>query len=183
MTTPADVLSFWRNAGYRNWFAHDPTFDRQVRDGFEAVHLQAARGELKDWEASAQGALALVVLLDQFPRNIYRGSGHAFATDGLARRIAGAALAAGFERQVEPAMRFFFYMPFEHSEAMADQDRSLALFTALEAETGEPGNVKWAGLHRDIIVRFGRFPHRNEALGRESSAEELKFLAEGGFSG
>jgi uncharacterized protein (DUF924 family) len=183
MPHPVDVLDFWRNASPAKWFARDAVFDQQIRDGFEAAHMAASRGEFAGWEATAEGSLALMILLDQFPRNIYRGSAHAFATDGLARRTTRAALAAGFERQVEPAMRFFFYMPLEHSEEPADQDHSVRLFRDLQAETGEPGNVKWAELHRDIILRFGRFPHRNQALGRDSTPEEVQFLAEGGFSG
>ena len=183
MADPADVLTFWLNAGPTKWFARDDAFDRQIRDGFEVMHMRASRGELAGWEGSADGALALLVLLDQFPRNMYRGSAHAFATDPLARRIARAALAKGFEREVDPAMRFFFYMPLEHSEDPGDQDRSLQLFEQLEAETGAPGNVKWAAIHRDIIARFGRFPHRNPALGRIPPPEEQEYLDEGGFAG
>jgi uncharacterized protein (DUF924 family) len=124
-----------------------------------------------------------MVLLDQFPRNLYRGSAHAFATDPLARSIAGAALDRRFDSEVEPLLRPFFYLPFTHSEAIADQDRSVALFEAHDVETGDVDSLKYAVIHRDIIRRFGRFPHRNAALGRTTTSEEQAFLDDGGFAG
>jgi uncharacterized protein (DUF924 family) len=183
MSPSDEVLAFWLNAGPSKWFAKDDAFDRQIRDRFEHLHLQGSTGALNGWAETPEGALALVVLLDQFPRNMYRGSAHAFATDPLALRIARQAVDAGQHLQVDAAVRFFLFMPFEHSEDMADQDRAVALFEALQAATGDPGNLQWAVLHRDIIARFGRFPHRNACLGRDSTPEEVKFLAEGGFSG
>jgi uncharacterized protein (DUF924 family) len=183
MSLSDEVLAFWINAGPPKWFAKDPAFDEQIRDRFEALHMEGSRGALNGWAETPRGALALVILLDQFPRNMYRGSAHAFATDPLARAIARAALDAGDHLKVDADVRFFFFMPFEHSEEMADQDLAVSLFEALQAATGEPGNLKWAEMHRDIIARFTRFPHRNLCLGRESTAEEEKFLAEGGFSG
>jgi uncharacterized protein (DUF924 family) len=165
------------------WFARNEAFDVEIRDRFQDLHMKASRNELAAWEAEAEGSLALLVLLDQFPRNMYRGSAHAFATDPLARRIAHGAIAAGHDRTVERAMRFFFYMPLEHAEDPAEQARAVALFEQMKAETGEPGNLPWAIIHRDIIARFGRFPHRNLSLGRASTPQELTFLAEGGFSG
>ncbi len=180
---PADVIGFWTSAGPSKWFAHAPAFDEAIRLKFEPVHHAAARGEYAAWTQSADGSLALVLLLDQFPRNLYRGSGHAFATDPLARAIADRAIAAGHDMRVPSGLRFFFYMPFMHSEAPADQDRSLALMEAYDAETGEIDQLKSAVMHRDIIRRFGRFPHRNHALGRETTAEEQAFLDEGGFAG
>jgi uncharacterized protein (DUF924 family) len=173
------VVEFWRDAGYEKWFARDEAFDTRFHDGFRELHFLAARRELEDWLADAQGALALVLLLDQFPRNCFRGSAHSYATDGLARHYAAHAVDAGFDRQVDPTLRIFFYMPFEHSEALADQQRSLDLFNA----TGDANYIRYAQLHYDIIARFGRFPHRNPALGRDSTSEELAYLAEGGFSG
>lgn len=183
MSPSDEVLAFWINAGPAKWFAKDETFDQEIRDRFEAVHMTGSRGELNHWADTPAGALALVVLLDQFPRNMYRGSAHAFATDPLARAIARRAVDRGDHLQVEAAVRFFLFMPFEHAEDMADQDLAVTLFKELQAATGEPGNLYWAEQHRDIIARFGRFPHRNACLGRESTAEELKFLADGGFSG
>lgn len=176
--TPDQICSFWREAGPRSWFAKDEDFDAACRD-YEAAHHAAARGELDSWAETAEGALALILLLDQFPRNLYRGSAHAFATDALARRFADQAVVRGFDQDFPPDLRAFFYLPFEHSEAAADQARSLALFEAL----GDENYFKFAKLHADIITRFGRFPHRNACLGRETSAAESAFLAEGGFSG
>lgn len=177
--TPHDVLTFWRHAGPRRWYAHDHRFDEAIRLKFEPVHHRAARGEYDAWAGTAEGALALLILLDQFPRNLYRNSGHAFATDPKARAIARDAVARGFIDEVEPQMRQFFILPFEHSEDMADQDQGLALAQAL----GDAEVLKWMEIHRDIIARFGRFPHRNAALGRTTTAEEQAFLDDGGFSG
>jgi uncharacterized protein (DUF924 family) len=176
---PNDILGFWRSAGPRKWFARSTAFDEAVRLKFEPVHHAAARGEYDAWTVTAEGALALLILLDQFPRNLYRGSAHAFATDGRARQIARAAVEAGFHRAVEPELRQFFVLPFEHSEDLADQDFALSL----AAELDDPELLRWAQIHRDIIVRFSRFPHRNRALGRETTAPELAFLDEGGFAG
>jgi len=181
--TPQDITGFWRTAGPEKWFAKNAKFDASIALKFEPVHHAAARGEYDGWGASAEGSLALLLLLDQFPRNLYRNSGHAFATDGKAREIAARAVSAGHDRQVEPILRPFFYLPFEHSEDMADQDESVRLFTAMKDDTGDAESLKWAVLHRDIIVRFGRFPHRNACFGRESKPEELAFLQDGGFSG
>jgi uncharacterized protein (DUF924 family) len=172
------IVAFWREAGPERWFTRNAAFDAQC-EAFLPTHLRAARRELEDWLQDAAGALALVLLLDQIPRNVYRGSAHAYATDGLARHYAGHAIEAGFDAGVDPALRVFFYLPFEHSEVPADQRRSLELHTRLPgADAGE-----WARLHAEIIERFGRFPHRNAALGRVTSAEEQAFLDEGGFAG
>jgi uncharacterized protein (DUF924 family) len=180
---PGDVLTFWRDAGPKCWFDKSDGFDAAIRLRFEPIHHAAARGEYDRWIDSADGALALLILLDQFPRNLYRGSAHGYATDPLARGIAADALARGHDRRVETALRPFFYLPFEHSEDLADQDRSVALCEAMKAETGDEGFLKWAIGHRDVIARFGRFPHRNRALGRATTAEEQAFLDEGGFAG
>jgi uncharacterized protein (DUF924 family) len=176
---PNDVLGFWRSAGPAKWFKKVPAFDEAIRLKFEPVHHRAARSEYDAWAESADGALALLILLDQFPRNLYRNSGHAFATDPKARAIALAAINRGFDQQVEPPLRGFFYLPFEHSEDLTDQDYNLALCT----ESGDEDLIKWAAIHRDIIARFGRFPHRNPALGRVTTVEEQEFLDEGGFAG
>jgi uncharacterized protein (DUF924 family) len=176
---PNDVVGFWRNAGPPKWFKKVQAFDEAIRLKFEPTHHHAARGEYDAWAVTAEGALALLILLDQFPRNLYRRSGHAFATDPKAKSIALAAVNKGFDREVEPELRGFFYLPFEHSEDLTDQDYNLALCT----EAGDPDLIKWAGIHRDIIARFGRFPHRNAALGRVTTAAEQEFLDEGGFAG
>jgi uncharacterized protein (DUF924 family) len=177
MIAPDEVIGFWREAGPERWFKKDEAFDAAIRDRFLDLHMAAARRELEDWAETPEGALALLLLLDQFPRNLFRGTAHAFATDPLARRIANAAIAAGHDRAVDPALRNFFYLPFEHSEAIADQERAVEL-TGFDADSR-----KWAAEHRDIIARFGRFPHRNPALGRDTAADEAQFLAEGGFGG
>ena len=177
--TPKDVVGFWTAAGPQKWFAKSAKFDEAIALRFEPVHHAAARGEYDGWMASAEGSLALLLLLDQFPRNLYRGSAHAFATDPKALAIARAAVASGHDRAVEPILRRFFYLPFEHSESMQDQQRALALFAA----TGNAELLKYAQLHADIIARFGRFPHRNAILLRTSTADEQAFLDAGGFAG
>ncbi|MFC3079829.1 DUF924 family protein [Phenylobacterium terrae] len=181
--SPQDILSFWRSAGPAKWFARNPAFDQAIQLRFEPVHHAAARGEYDDWAKTADGALALLILLDQFPRNLYRGSAHAFATDPKARAIARAAVEAGFDKQVEPALRPFFYLPFEHSEDLEDQVLSCRLCKAHMDETGDAETLKWAELHREIIEKFGRFPHRNPCFGRTTTPDEQAFLDAGGFAG
>jgi len=176
---PNDILGFWRNAGPKRWFARSSAFDESIRLKFEPTHHAAARGEYDAWAESPAGALALLILLDQFPRNLYRKSAHAFATDPKARQVARHAAQSGFHRRVEPDLAQFFVLPFEHSEDVADQDMALAM----AAELDDPDILKWVTLHRDIVVRFGRFPHRNAALGRETTPEEQAYLDEGGFAG
>ncbi|MCO7039157.1 DUF924 family protein [Pseudomonas carnis] len=172
------VIAFWKQAGPKRWFAKDEGFDRDFRDRFNAAHTQAARRELEGWLTTADGALALLILLDQYPRNAFRGTAHMFATDPLARFYARKMVDAGLDQQVEPQLRAFCYLPFEHSEDPQDQQRSLALNQQLDAST-----YHWAKEHADIIERFGRFPHRNGVLGRASTDEELAFLKAGGFAG
>ncbi|HKR87773.1 MAG TPA: DUF924 family protein [Phenylobacterium sp.] len=176
---PNDILGFWRSAGPSKWFKHARAFDEAIRLKFEPVHHAAARGEYDRWATTAEGALALLILLDQFPRSLYRGSGHAFATDGKARAVARAAVEAGFHLAVEPGLRQFFVLPFEHSEDLADQEFAIAI----ASELGDAELLKWARIHHDIIARFGRFPHRNPALGRAMTAPEQEYLDEGGFGG
>lgn len=172
------VIAFWKQAGPKRWFAKDEAFDTAFRDSFHATHMQAARCELEDWLTTADGALALLILLDQYPRNAFRGTAHMFATDPLARLYARKMVDAGLDQQVEPQLRAFCYLPFEHSEDPQDQQRSLALNQQLDAST-----YHWAKEHAAIIERFGRFPHRNGVLGRKTTAAEQVFLDEGGFAG
>jgi uncharacterized protein (DUF924 family) len=176
---PAEVLAFWREAGPPRWFAKDNLFDAEIARRFLATYEAAARGELAAWEKTSEGALALLIVLDQFPRNIFRNDARTYAADPLARAVADRALANGFDREFLVAERSFFYLPFEHSEEMADQERSVALFRA----TGDAELLKWADLHAEIIRRFGRFPHRNAVLGRASTPEEQTYLDGGGFAG
>lgn len=173
------VLAFWKQAGERGlWFEKDEAFDQDFRDRFLALHMASAARSHDEWMASPDGALALLILLDQFPRNAFRGTAHMYATDPLARHHARAAHAAGYFARVEEGLRVFLCLPFSHSEDMADQE----LAVALNERLGEPW-LPHALQHRDIIRRFGRFPHRNPLLGRASTAEEQAYLAEGGFGG
>jgi uncharacterized protein (DUF924 family) len=169
---PAEIVSFWREAGPDKWFEQDESFDQAIRLRFLPTCEAAANGELAAWEESAEGALALALLLDQFPRNMFRGNARAFATDALARAVADRALARGFDQATEPALRPFFYLPFMHSEALIDQHRSVRLYEAL----GDAEQLRYATEHRDVVQRFGRFPHRNRALGRDTTPTERAFL-------
>jgi uncharacterized protein (DUF924 family) len=178
-TSAADVLAFWRAAGPAKWFKKDTAFDAEIVSRFAALWRDAAAGSLAGWEAAAESALSLVLVLDQFPRNMFRGKADAFATDALARSVAGRAITRGFDRQVPASERLFFYLPFEHSESLADQERAVALMGTLD----NPDLTRWAELHAEVIRRFGRFPHRNSALGRTSTREEQAFLDAGGFAG
>ncbi len=178
-TTASEVIAFWREAGYRQWFGGGAAFDRECETRFLDAHFAAARRELEPWMADAEGALALLVLLDQIPRNVFRGSAHAWAADPLARHYASRALDAGFDQQVDADLRLFFYMPFEHSESLADQERSVALHRTLPGKDADA----WAVKHYDVIAKFGRFPHRNAALGRISTPEEQAYLDAGGGFG
>jgi len=175
--SPAALLQFWRDAGAGRWFKHDPAFDAAFRERFLAAHEAAVAGELSDWGASAEGALALVLLLDQFPRNAFRDTPRMYASDAQARAVADAALQRGFDREVEPALRQFFYLPFMHSERLPDLERCVALNREQGGES-----LRYALHHRDIVERFGRFPHRNAVLGRTSTEEEIDFLKTPGSS-
>jgi len=176
------VLDFWKEAGPKLWYAKDAAFDDRFRTTFAEGHAAAARRALDGWMETAEGALGLMILLDQYPRNSFRETGHAFATDGLALMFAKAAVARGYLAAVDPEMRQFFLTPYEHSERLADHDElRVVLAQGLGAEL--PDVDRFAVIHRDIIVKFGRFPHRNRALGRETTAEEQAFLDEGGFAG
>lgn len=179
LPAPEDILDFWRNAGYERWFGRDDAFDASCRSQWLDAHHAAARRELEHWMDTPEGALALVILLDQIPRNVFRASGHAFATDSLARHYAARAIDRGGDRSVDPLLRVFLYMPFEHSESLDDQDRSVSLAATLEGESGRV-YLDYAQRHRDVIARFGRFPHRNHALGRTSTPEEQAWLDAGG---
>lgn len=172
------IVNFWRDAGPARWFSKDDDFDRAFTRHCEADHLRAAARRLDDWNQDPIGALALQILLDQLPRNAFRGTAHAWATDPLARHFALAAIAAGLDAHIEPQLRPFCYMALMHAEDLDLQEHCVQLFQAL----GGP-SLSHAHEHRDIIARFGRFPHRNPALGRISTAAETAFLAQGGFAG
>ena len=186
---PRAVLDFWfgepGSDGYGSprkvWFSKDAAFDRRIENSFGAAVEQALSGELDGWAADPCNALARIILLDQFTRNIFRGDKRSFAGDPQALAAAGAAVGAGFDAAAPPFMRAFFYMPFEHSEALPKQDESVRRFARLAAEAPAFEDMfAFAKRHRDVIERFGRFPHRNAMLGRVSTCEELVYLAEPG---
>jgi uncharacterized protein (DUF924 family) len=175
---PADILAFWRDAGPDRWYTPDAVFDAEVRRRFLDLWKQAAAGDLP-WQESDEGLLALVIVLDQFPRNMFRGDPQTYASDARAREVARRAAQAGVDGRVDPALREFLYLPLMHSERLDDQLRCIEL----SQEAGLTESAKWAAHHADIIRRFGRFPHRNRLLGRATTAEEQAWLDEGGFSG
>jgi uncharacterized protein (DUF924 family) len=177
--SPEDILSFWRNAGEKHWWTKDDAFDAAIRAKFLGVWTEGAAGRLKHWQQSDDGALALVIVLDQFPRNMFRNDARTYATDALACEAATRAVADGVDMRIGKDLCSFLYMPFMHSEHLADQERCIALFEQL----GNEENAKYAAHHADIIRRFGRFPHRNRVLGRTTTADEQAFLDSGGFSG
>lgn len=184
----AEVLLFWfgppgeRGKPHRRWFEKSDAFDRQLRERFVPLYEQAAAGKLARWGEQPEAGLALIVLLDQFPRNMFRGTARAFATDPLALAAARDCVARGHDRGYLPVERLFAYLPFEHSEALQDQLRACELMEALEAFPETAGVYRYAVAHREIIQRFGRFPHRNAILGRDSTPEEIAFLKQPGSS-
>ena len=171
--SPHDILAFWFAPGMdRQWFRATPALDAEIREHFEATWQAAADGRLRPWGDSADGALALVLVLDQFPLNMYRGSARAFATEGDAIRVGRETVRRGLDRQLVGERLAFLYMPLMHSEDLADQDEAVRLFEA----AGLSDNLRFARHHRELIRRFGRFPHRNAILGRESTPDELAYL-------
>jgi uncharacterized protein (DUF924 family) len=188
-TTPVDILDFWfgrpGDAKYgqprAQWFRKDATFDAEIARRFLPSVEAALAGALTNWPDNPQGLLARLILLDQFPRNLFRNQAKAFAGDAQARQLAENAISCGWDKALSAVEKLFLYLPFEHSEALADQQRSLALFTALAAShPGCEGYLDYARRHYKVIARFGRFPHRNAALGRGSTLEEISYLAEPG---
>ena len=178
IAAPETVLAFWREAGPNKWFEKDEAFDAAIREKFLSTYEAAAAGKLAGWEATAEGALALCIVLDQFPRNMFRGDARTYAADGQARATANTALKRGYDQDVPVAERGFFFLPFMHSEELVDQDRCVELYRAVGSD-----DLKYAERHRDIIRRFGRFPHRNVTLGRAATPEEQAYLDDDGFKG
>jgi uncharacterized protein (DUF924 family) len=176
---PTEVLAFWRAAGPDKWYTKDSDFDAEITRRFLTTYEAAVAGQLSNWEDTPGGALALMIVLDQFPRNMFRGTARTFAADALARAAADRAIGRGFDQRIATPERQFLYIPFEHSEDPVDQERSLRLFRAND----DAEALKWAELHANIIRRFGRFPHRNATLGRVTTADEQAFLDSGGFAG
>jgi len=181
------ILDFWfagdDAARMTRWWRKDEAVDAEIRERFAPHIPRAAAGAFDDWTTSARGALALVILLDQMTRNAFRGDPRSWSSDAKAREVTRAAIAAGFVDAVEDAAKSFFFMPLEHAEDLASQNECVALFEALGKAQGKgPDYTEYAIRHRDIIARFGRFPHRNAILGRESTPEELAFLEQPGSS-
>lgn len=168
-----EVIDFWFSDDVKKrWFASTPAFDRELRERFHGLWEQARGGELDQWMESAEGCLALVIILDQFPLNMFRGEAESFSTEARSREVARVALERGFDQELSTEQKAFVYMPFMHSEDLADQERSLQLFD----QPGLESNFRFARHHHEIVREFGRFPHRNEILGRESSAAEIEYL-------
>lgn len=173
LETPQSILEFWFSEPARqSWFDSTPEFDRELRDRFQRVWEAARDGRLAEWETSPDGALALVIVLDQFPLNMFRGRPESYATEAQSRGVAERAIARGFDRTLDDAGKAFLYIPYMHSEELEDQERSVALYEA----AGLDDSLKWARHHRDIVRRFGRFPHRNAVLGRTNTADETAYL-------
>jgi uncharacterized protein (DUF924 family) len=176
---PAEILDFWREAGPTRWYSKDAAFDALIRTRFAALWERTVSGGLSSWEASDEGALALVIVLDQFPRNMFRDEPRTYCSDALALAVANRAIGRGADARIEPELLEFLYLPLMHSERLADQLRCVELFR----NAGRPESLKYAEDHADIIRHFGRFPHRNRILGRVTTPQEQAFLDGGGFSG
>lgn len=173
-----DILEFWEGIGPKGWYEVSDTLDDTIRRRFKAAWVDAQNGDFKHWQLKAKDTLALLILLDQFPRNMFRGHSDSFATDTKALCVAKKAIEADLDQQVDGAMQQFFYLPMMHSESLLDQDAGVRAFV-----TRMPGtdNLRHARAHREVIREFGRFPYRNDALGRKSSEEELVYLKAGGY--
>lgn len=175
MITAQTILDFWfKELSPPQWWVKDAALDNTISERFASIHQEAVAGELFDWRINAEGALAEVIVLDQFSRNIYRGDPKSFAADPIALILAQTAIANGFDKQLAPEQRGFLYLPFMHSESLKIHDKAVELYTELGSQNQLDFEVK----HKVIIERFGRYPHRNEILGRESTAEEIAFLRE-----
>lgn len=184
MVTHLELLQFWfgepRGARRKRWFEKDPALDAEIRARYLALYEALARGEHAEWLEDAERCLARIVVLDQFPRNMFRGTPRAFATDPLALQAARHAVSQGYDHGLLPVERQFIYLPFEHSEALEDQERACELCQPLAAFAETDDAYRYALAHRDIVARFGRFPHRNAILGRAGTPEELEFLEQPG---
>jgi len=178
MTHPGEVIEYWLSIGPGGWFRRDDDVDETIRSRFGSLHHEASVHKLDHWIDEPEHALALILILDQFSRNMFRNDARAFAQDEHARGLAKSALLAGHDKLVSNQLKPFFYLPLMHSESIADQERCVCLFHA----ANDPESLKFAIIHRNIILRFGRFPHRNPALGRHMTPAEQAFLDGGGFS-
>jgi uncharacterized protein (DUF924 family) len=189
MTQIEAVLTFWFQdptgqtaISRQEWFAKNPDFDQAIRDRFLPLYEQAAAGQLADWQETAHGTLALILVLDQFPRNLFRGDPRSFATDAQALALTQQAISRGFDQALPLIQRWFVYLPLMHSEDLAMQDQSVQVFRQFEHDPETQSSYPYAIKHREVIQRFGRFPHRNAVLGRENTPEETAFLQQPGSS-
>ena len=178
--TAGDIVTFWSEIGPEGWYAADPALDATIRTRYLKTWVNAARGDYRAWLSSPRGALGYLILTDQFPRNMFRGESRAFATDRLARTAAVLATQREWDLHLPEPIRQFFYLPFMHAETVPDQDRGVCLILARMPRTGQD-NLLHARAHREVIRRFGRFPHRNEVLGRATTPDEAAFLEAGGY--
>ncbi|MGY6547822.1 MAG: DUF924 family protein [Roseinatronobacter sp.] len=182
MSTVEEVIRFWvEEIGPAQWYAQDDALDATIRARFQPLWEKARAGRLERWASCPKGSLAFIIVTDQFPRNMFRGDARAFATDALARQVAARACHLGFDRRIPEPQRQFFYLPLMHSESQMDQDRAVRMFLLRMPETGAD-NLLHARAHRAVIRQFGRFPYRNAALGRETTAREKDFLDNGGYA-
>lgn len=179
MTKPEEILEFWKTIGPQGWWVKNPDIDNQIAERFTEIHTQAATGKLSDWQKQADSALALVIVLDQFSRNLFRNDPRSFAQDALALEVAKTAINQGLDQSCDREIYTFFYLPHMHSECISDQEECVILMHKSQKED----NLRAAITHLDIIKRFGRFPHRNQVLGRHTTPTEKAFLEGGGFSG
>ena len=182
MCTPTEIIDFWVNqVGPAGWYQGSEDLDQTIRDRFEKEWEAAQRGQYDLWMTDAESALAYIILMDQFPRNMFRGSGKAFSTDGLAVAAAKRANAAGWDKRIKEPQRQFFYLPLMHSENLPDQERCVRLILTRMTGEAAPSNILHARVHREVIRRFGRFPYRNDALARCSTGAEASFVEQGGY--
>ncbi len=181
MANPEDILAFWLDeTGPEGWYSGGDELDQLIRDRFEDDYNRACGGALSLWLTYPSGTLAYIIVTDQFPRNMFRDTQKMFATDGIARAAAKVAISRGWDLRIDEPARQFFYMPLVHSECLADQDRAVRLIKTRMPETGG-GNLLHAKAHREVIRRFGRFPNRNAAIGRDTPPAEAEFIAKGGY--
>ena len=181
MANPEEILAFWLDeVGTENWYKSSDELDQDITSRFEADYNRACDGALSLWLTYPSGTLAYIILTDQFPRNMFRGTGKSFEADGIALAAAKMAIEKGWDQRIDPPARQFFYLPLMHSECLVDQDRAVRLFASRMEDDGS-GNLLHAKAHREVIRQFGRFPYRNEALGRETPAAEAEYLANGGY--